>query len=118
LKIVITIQGGNDLTAKLDSRFGRCEAFMVVDSDKKEVIEVVPNQEKNAAHGAGVGAAAKVAELGADAVISGRFGPKAASGLKAEKITMYNAPDGKSVEDILDMLEKGEIEEQTMREYR
>ena len=118
MKIVITTKNGEGLDAELDPRFGRCEAFLVVDSDSGKVVESVPNQERNAAHGAGIGATAKVAELGAEAVISGRFGPKAASGLKAKGIKMLTAPEGKTAREVLEMFKAGDLQEQVLREYR
>ena len=72
MKIVITVQSGSDLEAPLDPRFGRCGSFLVLDSEEKEPrsLEFIANREREAAHGAGVGAAAVVASTGAEVVIS------------------------------------------------
>ena len=118
MKIAITVQFGEDLKAPLDPRFGRCGVFLIVDDQSGEVLEFLPNKNRDAAHGAGVGATAMVAEAGVESVISGRFGPKAVMGLQAKGVRMYTAPEVISAAEALQRYRKGELGREKMREFR
>jgi predicted Fe-Mo cluster-binding NifX family protein len=49
-----------------------------VDSDTKQLIEAIDNTAgKEAAHGAGISAAAQIADKGLEALLTGMVGPKA-----------------------------------------
>jgi predicted Fe-Mo cluster-binding NifX family protein len=75
MKIVVTASGETP-DSKVDMRFGRAAYFMLFDEAAKE--HAVKNDCKlNAAQGAGIQAAERVAELGAKILISGHCGPKA-----------------------------------------
>ena len=68
---------GSDLSAPLDSRFGRAPKFLVYDLDNAS-FEVIDNQQNlNAAQGAGIQSAEDVARSGAKALVSGHCGPNA-----------------------------------------
>ena len=118
MKVAITIQYGEDLGAPLDPRFGRCGVFLVVDDQSGEVLDSFPNEGRSASHGAGISATAAVADAGVESVISGRFGPKAMTGLKAKGIRMYAAPEGISAGEALQRLRDGELPQEQMREFR
>jgi predicted Fe-Mo cluster-binding NifX family protein len=118
MKIAITVQYGEDLKAPLDPRFGRCGVFLVVDHESGEVLELIPNVSRDASHGAGVSATAAVARAGVEAVISGRFGPKAMTGLQAKGIHMYSAPAEINAGEALERFRKGELAQEQMREFR
>lgn len=86
---------GKTLDSKVDPRFGRAPFFVIVDSDKGEIISVLDNSAAiNAAHGAGINAAAKVAEAGVDAVLTGRVGPKAWAVLEQAGIKVVSDASG------------------------
>jgi predicted Fe-Mo cluster-binding NifX family protein len=88
MKIVFTTSG-SDLSAPLDSRFGRTPKFIVYDLDHS-TFEVVDNQQNlNAAQGAGIQAAQTVIETGAKAIVTGHCGPKAFQVLKSAGIKIY-----------------------------
>ena len=88
MKVAISIEVGNDLHAPVCPSFGRAPRFIVVDlEDLGETL--LNNTAASGAHGAGTGAAALMAQAGVNAVISGRFGPKAFEALKAAGIDMY-----------------------------
>lgn len=77
MKIAISATGGN-LDAMVDGRFGRAAWFLIVESKSGELVEAIDNNVgKEAAHGAGIAAAALVADKGVEAVLTGRVGPKA-----------------------------------------
>jgi len=93
MKTVITISG-NTIDSPLDPRFGRAAAFCLVDSETGEWT-VYENPALSASGGAGVQAAQLLTKLGAQAVISGAYGPNAVEALSSAGIEMYLAPAGK-----------------------
>jgi predicted Fe-Mo cluster-binding NifX family protein len=118
-KIAITVlNGGDGLQALVDGRFGRASAFLVVDSDSGEIVSTIENTNVAAAHGAGTGAASLVKSSGAEAVISGRYGPKAFEALQAMQIETWVAPTGISAGDALKMLQEGRLEKMQMQVFR
>ena len=88
----------DSLDANVDSRFGRCPYFVVVDSETMEYT-VVSNDSTNAAHGAGIQAAQTVANMGAKVVITGNVGPNAFNVLSATGIKIVTGASG-SVRDL------------------
>ena len=77
MKVAISATG-NTLDSMVDPRFGRAAWFLIVDTNSKQLIEAIDNTTgKEAAHGAGISAAALVADKGVKAVLTGRVGPKA-----------------------------------------
>ena len=76
MKIAVTATG-QDLTGKMDPRFGRAANFIIVDSDTMEY-DVVPNKQSlNLPQGAGIQAAKTIVDNGAQVLITGNCGPKA-----------------------------------------
>jgi predicted Fe-Mo cluster-binding NifX family protein len=73
---------GRDLDAQVDPRFGRCQGFVVVDSETME-FAAIENPGGMAGGGAGIQAAQAVARAGADVVLAGNFGPNAHGALAA-----------------------------------
>lgn len=94
MKLAISISG-NTLESPLDPRFGRAAAFCIVDSETGEWT-AHENPALSAPGGAGVQAAQFVAKLGAQAVISGSYGPNAFDTLSSAEIDMYLAPTGET----------------------
>ncbi len=118
-KVVITIQGrGEGLDAPLDERFGRAERFLVVDGDSGEVLETIANPAVTASHGAGTGAATLVQQVGATAVISGRFGPKAFDALHALGVQAWTTSGGITAGQALARYRDGELERMELKVYR
>ncbi len=74
MKIAITSSGDSAL-AKLDSRFGRCEYFVIYDTESGST-EFIPNPNKDSIEGAGPASAQLVASRGVQKVVSGEFGEK------------------------------------------
>jgi predicted Fe-Mo cluster-binding NifX family protein len=87
MKIVVTSQG-TSLAAFVDPRFGRCQYFLLIDTDTLSV-DAVANESRSAAGGAGIQAAQFVAEKAAKALITGSVGPNADAVLKRAAITAY-----------------------------
>jgi predicted Fe-Mo cluster-binding NifX family protein len=78
MKIVVSA-AGPELDSQVDSRFGRCPYFIVVEVEDKKIKShsSVENASANQMGGAGMTAAQAVADLGADAIITVNMGPRA-----------------------------------------
>lgn len=87
MKLVITATAP-EIEATVDPRFGRGAYFIVFDTDTLQW-QAHKNEGVNAAGGAGSQAAQFAAQQGANAVISGDFGPNAYLALAAAEIKMY-----------------------------
>jgi predicted Fe-Mo cluster-binding NifX family protein len=68
---------GVDLSAPLDSRFGRAAKFLVYNLDTNAFTVIDNQQNLNASQGAGIQSAETVARSGAKAIVTGHCGPKA-----------------------------------------
>jgi len=99
MKVVISSQG-NSLDSPVDPRFGRCAYFVMVDTDNDTVLEAVANPAGQAMGGAGPMAAQKIGDMGAEAVITGNLGPRAADSLTALNIKVYRVNGGTGKEAI------------------
>jgi predicted Fe-Mo cluster-binding NifX family protein len=95
MKLIISING-NKLDSPFDPRFGRAAAFCLVDSETGEW-SAHENLALSASGGAGVQASQFIAKLGAQAVVSGAYGPNAANTLSPAGIEMYLAPIGQTL---------------------
>jgi predicted Fe-Mo cluster-binding NifX family protein len=92
MKTAVTTTSEN-LDSPFDPRFGRAANFVIVDTETDEW-EAYPNPAVNASGGAGVQVAQFISEHGAQAAISGDFGPKAYGALAAAGVKMFLAPAG------------------------
>ncbi|MGM0653394.1 MAG: NifB/NifX family molybdenum-iron cluster-binding protein [Bacillota bacterium] len=99
---------GEGLKAEVDQRFGRCPFFVVVDTEKSEVIESISNENAQAAGGAGPQAAQLLAGRNVEAVVLGNVGPNAIEALKAAKVKVYSGVTG-TVEDTLKKFLEGSL---------
>lgn len=109
MKLIISISG-NKLESPFDPRFGRAAAFCLVDSETGEWT-AHENPALSTAGGAGVQAAQFVAKLGAQAVVSGAYGPNAFDTLSPAGIEMYLAPTGESLAaaEVLTLFKAGKL---------
>jgi predicted Fe-Mo cluster-binding NifX family protein len=109
MKLAISISG-NKLESPFDPRFGRAAAFCLVDSETNEWT-AHENPALSASSGAGVQAAQFIAKLGAQAVVSGAYGPNAFDTLSPAGIEMYLAPTGVTltVADVLVLFKAGKL---------
>lgn len=106
---VIVSSTGEGIDAEMDPRFGRCQYFVLVDTETMTA-ETHPNPGAGASGGAGFQAAQFCSDMGADAVISGSFGPNAFNTLQEAGIKMYPAAGGK-IRDLVEALKSGELKE-------
>lgn len=107
---------GEDLNAQVDSRFGRCPWFLVVDSESLE-FNAFKNRHAQEGMGAGMAAAKDLVDEQIDVVISGQVGPKAYAVLKAVDIDIFLVSAGISVKEALGRLGRGELRKMEMKVY-
>ena len=109
MKVAIPATGPK-LTDAVDPRFGRARWFLVAETDTGEVTahDNTPNLE--AAQGAGIQAAQRVVELGAEAVIASNTGPKAFRVLTAAKVRIFVGVSG-TIAEAVAQFERGALNE-------
>lgn len=107
MKIAISVSE-NDISSKIDPRFGRAKGFLLVDSET-EGFECITNHNVDAPGGAGIQTAQMVVDRGAEAVITGNVGPNAYRVLEAAGVKVYTGASG-SVEKALTDLKAGKLE--------
>nr|WP_320049836.1 NifB/NifX family molybdenum-iron cluster-binding protein [uncultured Desulfuromonas sp.] len=107
MKIAFSTQG-TDLNARVDTRFGRSERFLIVDTEQ-ETIEVIENtQNRQSAQGAGIQSATRLIQNNVNAVVTGQCGPKAFALLNRSAITVYPTKDT-TISDALEAVKNGTL---------
>lgn len=91
MKVAISAQGQVPEN-KLDPRFGRCAYFIIFNTEDGSY-KTIENTAANASGGAGSAAAQLVNKAGAEAVVSGNYGPNAVTALNSFGIKMYLAEE-------------------------
>jgi predicted Fe-Mo cluster-binding NifX family protein len=92
MKIAITASGDN-LDCQMDSRFGRCQNFLIIDQDTMD-FEVMSNESAMTSGGAGIQAAQTIVNTGINALITGNVGPNAYEILLAAGIETMTGASG------------------------
>ena len=105
MKIAISATG-TDLQAQVDGRFGRCQHFIIYDTEAK-TFEAVTNQAQFASGGAGIQAGQTVQTSGATVVLTGNVGPNAIKTLAAGNIKVCVGVSG-TVSEAIKKYEAGE----------
>ena len=108
MKIVVT-SSGDGLGSPVDPRFGRAARLVLIDTDRNTVQGFDNTQNMQLAQGAGLQAAATVANLGADCLITGNCGPKAFQALQAAGVTVVTGASG-TVKGALDDYRAGRLQ--------
>ena len=106
MKICITSQGDN-LEAQVDPRFGRCQYFILVDSDNLE-FEAIKNPNIDSMGGAGIQSGQFMVNKDVKVVLTGNVGPNAFQTLKAAGIKVFIGASG-SVKEAVNKYKKGEL---------
>ena len=108
MKMCVSASSGS-LDAAVDSRFGRCPYFVIVDSETMD-FKAVPNDSSSAAHGAGIQATQTVVNSGAKVVITGNVGPNAFNVLAATGIKIVIGASG-SVKEAIEKYKNDQLQE-------
>ena len=109
MKIAVS-STGKTIESKIEPAFGRCPFFLIIETKDNTVlnVEAVENRNAESIGMAGVSAVRLVAEKGAQAVITGRIGPRAMDALKQFRIKAYNGNG--SAKNALKLLAKEKLE--------
>ena len=108
MKICVTATAG-DLNAQVDPRFGRCQYFVIVDSETM-AFEAMANEAIAAPGGAGIQAAQTMVNKGVDVVISGNIGPNAFQVLSTAGVKIATGAYG-TVQEATEMYKSGKLGE-------
>ena len=99
----------NVLDAQVDPRFGRCQFFVIVDSETMK-FTAVSNVASAAMHGAGIQAAQMMTNKGVEVVLTGNVGPNTFGTLSAAGIKVMTGVSG-TVRDAVEKYKRGEFKE-------
>lgn len=111
MKIAVSAQGP-DPDMAMDPRFGRAQGYLIHDTATGEYQYIDNSQGASAAQGAGIQGAQAVADAGAEVVITGRFGPKAAEALERAGVRMVTGQGGSVREVVAQFLSGGSAPDQ------
>lgn len=89
MKIALS-SSGKTLDCQLDPRLGRCEYFVLVDSETKS-FEILDNPGINASGGAGIKASQALVDSLVEVLITGSVGPNAWDILKGAGVKIYKS---------------------------
>jgi predicted Fe-Mo cluster-binding NifX family protein len=108
MKVAISSTGPT-LEADVDPRFGRCQYFIVADTETME-FEALDNASAMSSGGAGISAAQMIAGKGVGAVLTGNCGPNAYQVLSPAGIKVITGVSGK-VKDVIEGYRAGRFKE-------
>ncbi len=108
MKIALSSTGKN-FEDNLDPRFGRCEYFLIYDTEKEEV-EAIENEGKISGGGAGIAAAQQIINESVDVIITGNLGPNAYDLIKDAEIKAYRG-ESISCTQVIEKYNSGKLEE-------
>ena len=109
MKVIVTAQG-NEPSSEIDPRFGRAKWLVVFDSETGNFQAHDNELNLNAAQGAGIQTGRNIANLGANAVITGNVGPNAFKTLAAAKVKVFLA-EKQTVQQAIDSYNAGKLKE-------
>lgn len=92
MKIAITSTGGS-MDALVSEQFGRCQYFLVVDSETMK-FEAISNLGEQTQSGAGLKATELIINKGAGILLTGRVGDKAEEALKRGGVKIIDGLKG------------------------
>ena len=109
MKIAITAQG-KELSSEIDPRFGRAKWLIVVDTETDDFQAHDNVVNLNVVQGAGIQTGQNMANLGADAVITGNVGPNAFKILSTARVKIFLAQK-QTVQEAINSFKAGKLKE-------
>ncbi|MGI6210047.1 MAG: NifB/NifX family molybdenum-iron cluster-binding protein [Anaerolineae bacterium] len=106
MKVVVTAQG-TELDSQTSPIFGRCPAFVFVDTESMEA-EGIANASVALGGGAGIQAAQWVIDQGAEAVLSHNVGPNAFAVLSQAGVQVHRIQGG-TVREAVEAFKAGKL---------
>ncbi len=106
MKICVTSEGGT-LDSKVDPRFGRCQYFIIADTETLD-FEAIGNSNIESMGGAGIQSAQLVASKRIKALVTGNVGPNAFQTLQAAGVEIFTGASG-TVKETIERYKKGEF---------
>lgn len=107
MKIAISATGPT-LDAEVDPRFGRCQHFIIVDTETLQ-FEAIENSSAIASGGAGISAAQVIVGKGVEAVLTGNCGPNSYQVLSSAGIQVVTGVSGK-VKNAIESFKSGKFQ--------
>jgi predicted Fe-Mo cluster-binding NifX family protein len=101
----------DSIDSQIDPRFGRCQYFLIVDSDTMNV-EALTNMSQTSPSGAGIQAAQTVANKGSALVITGGIGLNASQVLTSAGIEIITGVSG-TVREAIEKFKNGQFQNTT-----
>ena len=109
--IIMISSQGDTLNSQPNPRFGSTPFFIKIDL-ATDTWESYPNQAVNQSGGAGVAASQFLIDHGAEAAISGRYGPNAHRALKSAGVRMFTFNNNiLSISEVIEAFKKDKLEE-------
>lgn len=108
MKLAIALKE-NDYNSSVDERFGRTPFFIIIDSDTKE-FEIIENEAKDEATGAGLKAVKNLLKHEIDVIIAGEIGPKAGELIYDLEIPTFKFKDLEKVDEIVKAFNENTLE--------
>ncbi|MEA2110395.1 MAG: NifB/NifX family molybdenum-iron cluster-binding protein [Pseudomonadota bacterium] len=113
--IAFSVDNNNE-KAMMDSRFGRCPFFALLEDQSGE-IEYVANPAAGASMGAGTGAAQMLINRDVAVVVSGQVGPKALEILEATGTPIYLTPAELPFSIALQRYQEGQLQQYRLQRF-
>jgi predicted Fe-Mo cluster-binding NifX family protein len=110
MKIAVSSMG-KDINSMLDVRFGRCNYFVIYDTEG-ELVKAIENKGQMSGGGAGIAAAQQIIDEDVDVVITGNMGPNAFNLFKNSDIKVYRCASIK-IDSAIQSFKEGKLEELT-----
>ena len=107
MKIAVTAQD-KELSSEIDLRFGRAKWLILIDTETGDFQAHDNMVNLNAVQGAGIQTGQNIANLGADAVITGNVGPNAFKTLNAAGVKIFLA-EKQTVQEAVDSFKAGNL---------
>ena len=84
---------GKDLNAQVDQRFGRCDFFIIIQTDDMS-FDIFENENKSLTGGAGIKCATFLDSKGVEVVLTGNCGPNAENVFSESDINLITGQSG------------------------